>query len=114
VVDIVLNLVLLPHDGAWGAAVAALIGFGAGLATAAVSLRGVFSFPLPEPSILAAGLVGVAAMTAWLWQFREATAWTSALYVIPIAGAIYFGVVALVLRINGRDLLPLTRALWTK
>jgi O-antigen/teichoic acid export membrane protein len=114
VADIVFNLVLLPHYGTLGAAVAALIGFGAGFAVSAVNLRGVFSFPLPAPSILVAALAGIVTMAAWLYEFRETTAWTLALYIIPIAVAIYFGSVALVLRISGRDPLLLMRALWTK
>ena len=113
VVDILLNLILLPHYGAWGAGIAALAGFGAGFATAVIATRGVFSFPLPAPAIVAAGLAGVAAMTAWLWPFRETTVWTSALYIIPVAVLIYFGALFLFLHLAGQNPLGLLRDWWS-
>jgi O-antigen/teichoic acid export membrane protein len=55
-IDIALNLILIPHYGAWGAAGAALVAFGAGLAIAAMMMPHVFRFPLPDPALFAAGL----------------------------------------------------------
>lgn len=112
VVDLALNVLLIPQYGAWGAAIAALIGFGAGLAVAVALMRRVFPFPLPDPAILIAGLLGVAAMAAWLLPFYHMTAWNSALYVIPIAILIYFGVVFLFLHLAGQKPLDLMRGLW--
>ena len=57
-------------------------------------------------------LVGVAAMTAWLWPFHHVTEWSSAFYVIPIAMVIYFGSVFLFLHFTGRKPLDLVRGLW--
>jgi len=111
-IDLALNVVLIPHYGAWGAAIAALIGFGAGFAIAALKMGRVFPFPLPDPAILAAGLLGVAAMTAWLLPFYHVTAWSAALYVIPVAMLVYFGFVFLVLHLFGRKPLELMRGLW--
>jgi O-antigen/teichoic acid export membrane protein len=111
-IDIALNLILIPHYGAWGAAVAALVAFGAGLAIAAAMMPRVFRFPLPDPALFAAGLVGVAAMAAWLWPFHHVTEWSSAFYVIPIAMLIYFGSVFLFLHFTGGKPVDLVRGLW--
>ena len=91
---------------------AALVGFGAGLAIAAMMMPRVFRFPLPDPALFAAGLIGAAAMAAWLWPFHHMTEWSSALYVIPIAILIYFGAVFLFLHFTGRKPLDLVRGLW--
>lgn len=112
VVDLALNVTLIPRYGPSGAAVAALIGFGAGFAVAVLKMRRVFPFPLPDPAILAAGLLGAAAMAAWLWPFHLVTAWSAALYVIPIAILIYFGVVFLFLHFTGRKPLDFLRDMW--
>lgn len=112
-IDLVLNAILVRHYGAWGAAIAALIGFGAGFAIAVTMMRRAFSFPLPDPAILAAGLTGVAAMAAWLLPFHHATAWSAALYVIPVAILAYFGSVFLFLHFTGRKPLDLMRGLWS-
>jgi O-antigen/teichoic acid export membrane protein len=112
VVDIVLNLILIPGYGAWGAAIAALIAFGAGFAIAAMKMRRVFPFPLPDPAILTAGLIGAAVMAAWLWPYHQITAWSSALYVIPIAILLYFSAVFVVLLLLGRKPLGLLHELW--
>jgi O-antigen/teichoic acid export membrane protein len=111
-IDLALNVILIPHYGAWGAAIAALIGFGAGLAVAVMKMGRVFPFPLPDPAILAAALLGVAAMAAWLWPFHGVTAWSAALYVIPVAIFVYFGSVLLLLRAAGRKPFDLVRAMW--
>jgi O-antigen/teichoic acid export membrane protein len=111
-IDLALNVVLIPHYGAWGAAIAALIGFGAGLAVAVMKMGRVFPFPLPDPVILAAALLGVAAMAAWLLPFYHVTAWSAALYVIPVAMLIYFGSVFLVMHLTGRKPFELMRGLW--
>lgn len=112
--NLVLNIILIPHYGAWGAAIAGLFGFGAGFAIAVLKMRRVFAFPLPDPSVLASGLLGVAAMAAWLWPFYSAITWGSALYVIPVAMLIYFGFVFLVLYLFGRKPLNLMRGLWDR
>jgi O-antigen/teichoic acid export membrane protein len=109
---VVLNLILIPGYGAWGAAVASLIGFGAGLAITTIMMRRVFPLPLPDPLILAAGSIGLAAMAAWLLPFYHATAWTTALYVIPIAVLVYFASVFLFLQVTGRKPLEMVRGLW--
>ena len=90
-----------------------MIGFGAGFAIAVTMMRRAFSFPLPDPAILAAGLTGVAAMAAWLLPFHHATAWSAALYVIPVAILAYFGSVFLFLHFTGRKPLDLMRGLWS-
>jgi hypothetical protein len=53
-------------------------------------------------------------MALWLAPFNQATAWTSALYVIPVAVLIYFGSVFLVLHVAGRKPLELARGLWSE
>ena len=53
VVDIALNLILIPRYGAWGSAVAALVAFGAGFAVAAAKMRPAFAFPPPDPALVA-------------------------------------------------------------
>jgi O-antigen/teichoic acid export membrane protein len=111
-VDIALNVILIPHYGAVGAAAAALIGFGAGFAISVIKMRGVFPFPLPDPAILSGGLIGAAAMAAWLWPFHHVTAWSAAFYVIPVAIVVYFGAVFLFLHFTGRKPLELLRGLW--
>jgi O-antigen/teichoic acid export membrane protein len=113
VVDIVLNLLLIPGYGAWGAAIAALIGFGAGFAIAVIKMGRVFPFPLPDPAIFSGGLIGAAAMAAWLWPFHYVTAWNAAIYVIPVAIAVYFGAMFLFLHLIGRKPLELMRGLWS-
>ena len=110
-VNFVLNLTLIPYYGAWGAAVASLIGFGAGFAVAAMKMGRVFPFPLPDAAIVTAGLLGIAVMAVWLVPFYHMTAWTAVLYVIPIAIVVYFGVVFMVLHIAGRKPLDLVRGL---
>jgi O-antigen/teichoic acid export membrane protein len=112
ILDLVLNVILIPRYGAWGAAIAGLLGFGAGFAIAVLKMRRVFAFPLPDPAILAGGLLGVAAMAAWLLLFYHVTAWSAALYVIPTAILIYFGTVFLFLHLTGRKPLDLMRSLW--
>jgi len=112
VVDLALNVMLIPRHGPAGAAVAALIGFGAGFAIAVMKMRRVFPFPLPDPAILAAGLLGVAAMAAWLLPFYGTMAWSVALYLVPVAILIYFGSVFLFLHLTGREPLALLRGLW--
>ncbi len=112
IVDLALNMILIPRYGAWGAAIASLIGFGTGFAITAINLRRVFPFPLPDPAILAGGLLGVAAMAAWLWPFHNVSEWSAALYVIPVAMLIYFGLVFLVLHLFGRRPIELVRGLW--
>jgi O-antigen/teichoic acid export membrane protein len=114
VVDIALNLVLIPRYGPWGSAVAALVGFGAGFALAAAKMRAAFAFPPPDPALVAAGLVGAAAMAAWLTPFHQVVAWSAACYVIPGAALIYFGSVFVVLQVMGRRPLALTRGLWAE
>jgi O-antigen/teichoic acid export membrane protein len=111
-IDLALNVILIPHYEAWGAAIAALIGFGAGFAIALLKMGRVFAFPLPEPAIVAAGLLGAAAMTAWLLPFYQTVRWTTALYVIPVAILIYFGSVFLFLHLTGRKPLDLMRGWW--
>jgi O-antigen/teichoic acid export membrane protein len=113
-VDIVLNLLLLPGYGAWGSAIAAFIGFGAGFAIAVIKMRGVFPFPLPDPGILAAGLTGAAVMAAWLGPFHHVTTWSAALYVIPIAILFYFCAVFMTLLLLGRKPLDLLKTLWNQ
>jgi O-antigen/teichoic acid export membrane protein len=110
-IDLTLNVILIPHYGAWGAAIAALIGFGTGFAIAVLKMGRVFPFPLPEPTILAAGLLGAVAMAAWLLPFYQVTAWSAALYVIPVAILIYFGSAFLFLHLTGRKPLEVMRQL---
>ena len=112
ILDLVLNVILIPRYGAWGAAIAGLFGFGAGFAIAVLMMRRVFAFPLPDPAVLAAGLLGVVAMAAWLLPFYQVTAWNAVLYVIPVAILIYFGSVFLFLHLTGRKPLDLMRGLW--
>jgi O-antigen/teichoic acid export membrane protein len=112
-IDLILNVILIPHYGAWGSAVAALAGFGAAFTIAALKMGRVFPFPLPEPAILAAGLLGVAAMAAWLLPFYHMTAWSTALYVIPVAMLIYFATVFLFLQLTGRKPRDLMLGLWS-
>jgi O-antigen/teichoic acid export membrane protein len=107
VVDLVFCVILIPHYEAWGAAVAALIAFSASFAVAAVKMGRVFPFPLPDPAIVVAGLLGAAAMAAWLLPFYHTTAWSAALYVIPLAMLVYFGAVFLILHFTGRKPLGL-------
>ena len=111
--DLVLNVILIPHYGAWGAAVAALIGFGSGFAVAVMKMGRVFPFPLPDPAILASGLLGVAAMAVWLVPFYHVIVWSAALYVIPVAILVYFGAVFLFLHLTGRKPVDLVRGLWS-
>lgn len=112
ILDLVLNAVLIPRYGARGAAIAGLLGFGAGFAIAVLKMRHVFAFPLPDPAILAAGLLGVVAMAAWLLPFYHVTAWSAVFYVIPLAILIFFGTVSLFLHFAGRRPLDLMRGLW--
>jgi O-antigen/teichoic acid export membrane protein len=112
IADLALNVMLIPRYGPAGAAVAALIGFGAGLAIAVMKMRRVFPFPLPDPAILAAGLLGVAAMAAWLLPFYGTMAWSVALYVVPVAIRIYLGSGFLFIHHTGREPLALLRGLW--
>ena len=51
-------------------------------------------------------------MAAWLWPFHHVTAWSAALYVIPVAIVVYFGAVFLFLHFTGRKPLELLRGLW--
>ena len=44
-ITVALNVILIPHYGAVGAAAAALIGFGAGFVIAVIKMRGVFPLP---------------------------------------------------------------------
>jgi O-antigen/teichoic acid export membrane protein len=111
-INLILNVILIPHYGAWGSAVAAVIGFGAGLAITAIKIGRAFPFPLPDPAILAGGLLGVAAMAGWLLPFHHVTAWSVAFYVIPVAILVYFGTVFLFLHLTGRKPLELMRGLW--
>jgi O-antigen/teichoic acid export membrane protein len=111
-IDIILNFILIPHYGAWGSAAAALIGFASASAVAAVMMRGVFPFPLPDPALLAAGLLGVGAMTAWLVPFYHTTELTAAVYVIPVAVLVYTATAFLSLHVAGRRPLSLVRGLW--
>ena len=92
---------------------ASLLGFGAGFAVAIVKMRGVFAFPPPDAGLLIGGLLGVAAMTGFLVPFHGMPAWIAALYVIPLAILIYFGVVFLFLHFSGRQPFGLLRSLWT-
>jgi O-antigen/teichoic acid export membrane protein len=112
-VDFILNIILIPRYGAWGAAIAALIGFGTGFAISVIKMGRVFPFPLPDAVIIGAGLLGVAAMAAFLAPFYHVTALGSALYIIPVAIAIYLGCVFLVLHLAGRNPLDLMRGLWS-
>jgi O-antigen/teichoic acid export membrane protein len=112
-VDFILNVILIPHYGAWGAAIAGLIGFGAGFVISVIKMGRVFPFPLPDAVIIGAGLIGVAVMAAFLAPFYRVTALTSALYVIPAAIAIYFGCVFLFLHFAGRNPFNLMRGLWS-
>src|ERR1035437_4369636 len=111
-INLILNVILIPHYGAWGSAVAAVIGFGAGLAITAIKIGRAFPFPLPDPAILAGGLLGVAAMAGWLLPFHHVTAWSAAFYVTPVAILVYFGTVFLFLHLTGRQPLELMRGLW--
>lgn len=113
-VNLVLNVILIPNYGGGGAAVASLIGFGAGFAVAATRMGRVFPFPLPDVGIVTAGLIGTAVMAFWLVPFYEVTAWTAALYVIPIAILIFFGSVFIVLHLVGRKPIELVRGLWSE
>jgi O-antigen/teichoic acid export membrane protein len=113
ILDLILNVILIPYYGAWGAAIAALIGFGAGFAIAVMKMGRVFPFPLPDPTILAAGLLGVAVMAMWLLPFYDVTAWSAAIYVIPVAVLTYFGTVFLFLHFTERKPLDLMRGLWS-
>jgi O-antigen/teichoic acid export membrane protein len=112
--DIFLNLILIPPYGPWGAAMAAALGFGAGFAIAVIKMGRVFPFPLPDPAILAGGLIGVAVMVAWLLPFYHITAWSAVFYVVPVAVVLYFGAVFLFLYLNGRNPRELLRSLWSK
>ena len=114
VIDIALNLILIPRYGPWGAAIASSIAFAAGFAVAAIKMRQVFAFPLPDPAVLCAGLLGVAAMAAWLAPFHQVTDWRAVLYVIPVALLVYFGSVFVVLQLMGRKPLALARGLWSE
>jgi len=111
-VDLALNVILIPQYDAWGAAIAALIGFGAGFAIAATMMPRTFPFPLPDLAVLAAGLLGVVTMAAWLLPFYHVTAWSAVLYVIPVAILINFGTVFLILHVTGRRPLDLIRGMW--
>lgn len=111
-VDLVLNFVLIPHYGPWGAAIASLAGFGAGFVVAAAMMRKVFAFPLPDPMIVLAALAGVGAMTLWLLPFYGTTVLASAFYIVPVAILIDFAAVFLVLYASGRKPLALIRSLW--
>jgi O-antigen/teichoic acid export membrane protein len=113
IANLILSLILIPRFGPWGAAVASLLGFGAGFAVAIVKMRGVFAFPPPDAGLLIGGLLGVAAMTGFLVPFHGMTAWIAALYVIPLAILIYFGVVFLFLHFSGRQPFGLLHSLWT-
>ena len=75
-------------------------------------MRRVFPFPLPDPAVLAAGLIGVSAMAVWLAPFYHTIAWTAALYVIPVAVLIYFGSVFAILHLMGRKPLEMMRDVW--
>jgi O-antigen/teichoic acid export membrane protein len=110
--NLILNLVLIPRYGAWGAAVASLLGFGAGFVVAAVKMPRVFSFPLPDPPMLLAAALGLIVMTAWLIPFYHVTIWFSALYVIPVAIVLFLGGAFLVLQVTGRNPTKLLRGLW--
>jgi O-antigen/teichoic acid export membrane protein len=112
--DILLNLILIPTYGPWGAAVAAVFGFGAGFAIAAIKMGRVFPFPLPDPAILAGGLIGVAVMVAWLLPFYHVTAWSAVFYVVPVAVLLYFGTVFLFLNLTGRNSRELLFGLWNE
>jgi O-antigen/teichoic acid export membrane protein len=112
VVNIGLNLVLIPRYGAWGAAVAAVAGFAAAFAVAAIPIRRVFPFPLPDVTMLAAAFAAIAVMTLWLWPFYHVTAWIAVTYVVPIALVLYFGSLVLFLRLAKREPLALIRAFW--
>jgi O-antigen/teichoic acid export membrane protein len=111
-INLVLNLILIPRYGPAGAAMAALIGFGAGFAITMMKMRRVFPLPLPDPAILSGGLLGAAAMAVWLLPFHHVTAWSTALYVIPVAILIYFGAVFLFLHFTRRKPLDLLRDMW--
>jgi O-antigen/teichoic acid export membrane protein len=111
VVNLLLNLVLIPQFDAWGAAWASLIGFAAGFAVALIKMKGVFPFPRPDTAMIAAALLGSAAMAGWLLPFNHTTIWSTALYVIPIAMLINFGVIFLFLHFIGRQPLDLIRQL---
>ena len=113
-VNLALNLVLIPRYGPWGAAIASLAGFGAGFVVAAIKMKGVFAFPLPDPVVLLAAIFGVGAMTLWLWPFYGATALSAAFYIVPVAILIDFGVVLLVLYVTGRKPFVLLRGLWSE
>jgi O-antigen/teichoic acid export membrane protein len=110
-VNLMLNLVLIPYYGAWGSAVASLIGYSAGFAVAAIMMSRAFPFPLPDAAIVTAGLFGIVVMAVWLMLFYHVTALTAVLYVIPIAILVYFGSVFLVLHLAGRKPLDLLRGL---
>ena len=90
-----------------------LIGCGTGFAISVIKMGRVFPFPLPDAVIIGAGLLGVAAMAAFLAPFYHVTALGSALYIIPVAIAIYLGCVFLVLHLAGRNPLDLMRGLWS-
>lgn len=111
-VGLTLNLLLIPKYGPWGAAIASLIGSGSGFVVAAFKMRGVFAFPPPDPIIVLAGVLGASTMVLWLVPFYGVTAAHTAFYVVPIAVAIDFGVVFLVLYLTGRKPLDLVRGLW--
>ena len=111
-VDLILNLILIPRYGAWGSAVAALAAFAAAFAVATIMMRRVFPFPLPDPAVLAAGVIGVSVMAVWLTPFYHTTVWTAALYVIPVAALIYFGSVFAILHLMGRKPLEMMRGVW--
>lgn len=113
-IDIALNLILIPHYGAWGSAVAAPIAFGIACVVAAVMMRRVFPFPLPDPAVLGAGLLGLGAMTAWLVPFYHTTEWTAAIYVIPVAVLVYIGTAFLSLHVAGRRPLAMVHGLWNE
>ena len=60
-----------------------------------------------------AGSIGLAAMGAWLLPFYHVTAWSTALYVIPVAMLIYFATVFLFLHLTGRKPRDLMLGLWS-
>jgi O-antigen/teichoic acid export membrane protein len=113
-IDLALNVALIPGYGPLGAAIAALAGFAVGFAIATASVRRVFPFPLPRPTLLTTAAVALAAMVLWLLPFRSAEGWSAVLYVIPIAVAIYFAAAFLFLHFTGHKPLEVMRTWWAR
>ena len=109
--NLVLNVCLIPHYGAMGAALSYLLSCSIRLMVLVIVAKRLFPLPLPQPVIMLAALLGTAMMAAWLWPFYDSTSWIAACYVIPGAVVVYAGTYLLVTYRGG---LTLTEALFTR